>query len=194
MHAGPEQMILTIKIHRGGVAMVHPHVFSRWLDQTVHAFAQLPSRLMLRAEDWRERSSLAHEFDALMAHGELYRTLFEAGLSPSDVPRLLNGHPGAGRQLPEMMRRMGIDPGRLSITSETRDIEWRCTECRTWRRCRNWLASGEDGEGYRAFCPNAAALEALRDLHLPHRVDQPPLAGSGSGILGELEAIKGQAL
>jgi hypothetical protein len=174
--------------------MVHPHGFSRWLDQTVHAFARLPSRLMLRVEDWREQSSLANEFEALIAHGELYRTLVEAGLSPSDVPRLLNGHPGASRQLPEMMRRVGIDPSLLPITSETRDIEWRCTDCRSWRRCRNWLASGEDGHEYRAFCPNAAALESLRELHRPDRVHQVPPADGGSGILCELEAIKGQAL
>ena len=66
--------------------MAHPHVFSHWIDQAVHAFARLPSSLMLRVEDWREQSSLANEFDALMAHGEFYRTLVEAGLSPSDVP------------------------------------------------------------------------------------------------------------
>src|SRR5579859_8206644 len=123
----------TRRTHWGGIVMAHPHVVSRWLDQAAHAVTRLPSRLMLTLEDWREHSSLAGELDALAAHGELDRTLTEAGLSSSDVPRLLKGHPGAARQLPEMMRRVGIDPTRLPITPETREIEWRCTDCRSWR-------------------------------------------------------------
>jgi hypothetical protein len=177
--------------------MAHPQDFGRWLDHTVHAFAGLPGRLMLRLEDWRERSSLVQEFNALAAQGELDRTLLEAGLSPSDVSRLLNGHPGAGRQLPAMMRRVGIDPTSLPITAETRDIEWRCTDCRSWRRCRDWLDAGGDERGYRAFCPNATALEALRDrqeLRREQRHRPEPPASGGGGILHELETIRGQAL
>jgi hypothetical protein len=173
--------------------MAHSHVFSHSLDQALHALARLPSRLMLTIEDWRERSSLMHELDALAAHGELGRTLLEAGLSPNDVPRLLKGNPGAGRQLPEMMRRVGIDPALLPITSETREIEWRCTDCRSWRRCRDWLASSDDEHGYRAFCPNGAALEEIRDRQelRPAERDHPAMLG---GILCELDAIRGQML
>lgn len=174
--------------------MTHPHAFGHWLDQAVHAFARLPSRLMLTLEDWREKSSLAHEFDALAAHGELYRTLVEAGLSPNDVPRLLNGHPGAARQLPAMMRRVGIDASHLPITPETREIEWRCTECRSWRRCREWLASSENDHRYRKFCPNAAALEQLRDGQALRRAERDHAAPQCGGILRDLDAIRGQML
>ncbi len=162
-------------------------ISSHWLEQAFHALTRLPSRLMLTLEDWRERSSLAHEFDALAAHGELDRTLIEAGLSPSDVPRLLKGHPGAARQLPAMMRRVGIDSSQLPSTAALREIEWRCTECRSWRRCRAWLAAGGGGQGYRVFCPNAAELEQIRDRSAVARCGQ-------SGVLHELEAMRGQIL
>jgi uncharacterized protein DUF6455 len=175
------------------MAMAHPHVLGHSLDLALHALARLPARLMLTIEDWRERSSLANELEALAAHGELDRTLLEAGLSPGDIPRLLKGNSGAARQLPEMMRRVGIDPTRLPITPETRAIEWRCTDCRTWRRCRDWLASSDADHGYLAFCPNGAALEQIRDRHerRPARRDHPAVSG---GVLHELDAIRGQIL
>jgi hypothetical protein len=172
--------------------MAHPRVFSRWLDQAVQALARLPSNFMLTIEDWRERSSLARELDGLAAHGELGRTLIEAGLSPSDVPRLLKGHPGAGRQLPEMMRRVGIDTAILPTTPEIREIEWRCTDCRSWRQCREWLASDDGDHGYRAFCPNATALERVRDRQELRRAGRDRPAGGRSGILRELDAMRGQ--
>ena len=175
--------------------MAHPRVFSYSLDHALHALTRLPSRLMLTIEDWRERSSLVHELDALAAHGELDRTLLEAGLTPNDVPRLLRGNPGAARQLPEMISRVGIDPTLLPTTPETREIEWRCTDCRSRRRCRDWLASGDADHGYRAFCPNGVALEKIRDRQelRPAERDYPVMpGGEGSGVLYELDAIRGQ--
>lgn len=171
--------------------MAHPHAASHWFGQAFHALTRLPSHLMLTFEGWRERASFARELDALDAHGELDRTLLESGLSRSDMPRLLNAHPGAARQLPAMMRRIGIDPTRLPITPETREVEWRCMDCRSWRECRDWLAAG-DGEGYRAFCPNAAALEQIRDRQELRRAGRDRPVGGGSGILRELDAMRGQ--
>jgi hypothetical protein len=171
--------------------MAGPRVFGHSLDLALHALTRLPSRLLLTIEDWRKRSSLANELDALAAYGELDRTLLEAGLSPHDVPRLLKGHPGAARQLPEMMRRVGIDPTLLPITPKTREIEWRCTDCRSWRRCRDWLDSSDGDHEYLAFCPNGAALDDIRDRQEqgPAQRDRPAMPG---GVLRELDAARGQ--
>jgi uncharacterized protein DUF6455 len=173
--------------------MAHPSVFGHSLDQALHALARLPSRLMLTIDDWRERSLLANELDALAAHGELDRTLLEAGLSPTDVPRLLTGNPRAARQLPAMMRRVGIDPGLLPITPETREVEWRCTDCRSWRRCRDWLAASDADHEYRAFCPNGSALEQIRDRQ-EQRVAERDHPAISLGALQELDAMRGQIL
>jgi hypothetical protein len=171
--------------------MARARVFSHSFDQALRAFARLPSRLMLTIEDWRERSSLASELNALAAYGELDRTLLEAGLSPHDVPRLLKGNPGAARQLPEMMRHVGIDPSILPITPETREVEWRCTDCRSWRRCRDWLASSDADRGYREFCPNGSALEQMRDRQEQRPAERDHRAMSAGG-LDELDATRGR--
>jgi hypothetical protein len=39
-----------------------------------------------------------------------------------------------------------------------REMGWACTTCADKRRCREWLASGDETE-FRAFCPNAALLD-----------------------------------
>jgi len=143
---------------------------------------------------WREHFALECELAELAAHGALDHALADVGLSRSEMPRLLKGHPGAIRQLTEMTQRAGINAAVLARDQSLKEIKWRCIECRSWRQCRAWLAANETGDGYRVFCPNVDAFDEMRkrevsvlsEPHCPHAAD---LEG---GILTELEAVKGE--
>ena len=163
-------------------------------QRTVGArMARLSSGVWFAIEAYRERYRLRRELDALDRRGELERTLSDSGLTVSDVPRLMHAHPHTSRQLGDMMRRLGIDraalPRSVSVAERLRAMEWRCAECASWRECRAWLGSGETQGSYRAFCPNAKALDEIRCA-------ESGAAGSASpqsrGILAELDAAKGE--
>jgi hypothetical protein len=171
---------------------LNPH---QWLDNAVLAVSRLPSCLMLAVEEWRGHFQLECELADLAAHGALDRALADVGLSQSEIPRLLKGHPGAVRRLTEVMRRAGINAADLAHDQALKEIEWRCIECRSWRQCRAWLASNETGDGYRAFCPNLNAFDEIRRERVSRQSEErrPHSADTrGGGILNELETLKGQ--
>jgi hypothetical protein len=165
---------------------------NRWIGKATIALMQVPTRMAQGLEGWRERHVLSREFAALRQNGEFERTLTDSGISSSEVARLFRAHPGAARQFGAMIERVGLDRARLPhiprIGAELRDMEWRCGECGSWRQCRDWLATGLGSDGYRRFCPNADALEQLRD----EQHGEPPQASPRPGILGELKACGGQ--
>ena len=70
---------------------------------------QLWDWTQLTVARWRERSQLRRELNDLNQRGELRRTLQDAGLTSSDVNRLMRAHPRTPQQLAEMMRHLGID-------------------------------------------------------------------------------------
>jgi hypothetical protein len=126
------------------------------------SIAQLPDRIMLAIEGWRERSRLRRDLDGLEQRGDLERTLADSGIALSDVPRLMRAHPGSARQLDEMMQRLGLDRDSQPRAAALREMEWQCSACADWRTCRTWLASREAQGDYHAFCPNADVLDKLR--------------------------------
>lgn len=164
--------------------------------ETSHHQPSLPARLARWfascIEGWRERAQLRSEFSRLAQQGELDRTLADSGIARSDVPRLMHAHPGTPQQLRRMMARLGIDRARFSrsqaLADALREMEWRCGECADWRHCRAWLESGASAETYRAFCPNASALDQLRCRVVETSAGEPP---HRCGLLAELEAAKG---
>jgi hypothetical protein len=144
-------------------------------------------------EGWRARARLGREFAHLEQQGELERTLADSGIAPSDVPRLMRAHPGTPEQLRRMMARLGIDRARLphskTFADALREMEWRCGECADWRHCRAWLDADAPHDSYRAFCPNAAALDHLRYAKVEISAGEPP---HRCGLLAELDAAKGE--
>ena len=126
----------------------------------------LPARIWLAAEGWRERMQLRRELDHLRQHGELERTLRDSGIAPTDIYRLMRAHPRTCEQLDDMMQRLGIArdalPRSPAVAEGLRAMEWRCGECADWRKCRRWLDAADAPGSYRAFCPNAEALDELR--------------------------------
>ena len=108
-------------------------------------------------EGARARAKLRAELEALEAKGELDIVLAEAGLTRSQLNLMVAGHPDAGQLLTSMLDRLRLD--RSVIPADTiREMGWACTICDDKRRCREWLADGEEG-GYRAFCPNTLQLD-----------------------------------
>jgi uncharacterized protein YjiS (DUF1127 family) len=149
------------------------------------AFAELASQIVLTMKVWRERRRLLKELVALERQDGLDRVLTDIGIARSDLPRLLRAHPRTPEQLADMMRRLGIaraalarDPAKLEAL---RAMEWRCAECTNWRQCRAWLDAPVASITYRAFCPNAEALDDLR----AHAASD--LAQGRRGVLGELD-------
>ena len=131
-----------------------------------NASTQLWDWVHLTVASWRERSQLRRELNDLNQRGELSRTLQDAGLTSSDVTRLMRAHPRTPQQLAQMMQHLSINRSALlrrpGLVEAVRAMEWQCGECTNWRKCRAWLASGHEGESYRTFCPNAASLDDLR--------------------------------
>jgi hypothetical protein len=156
------------------------------------ALAQLPDWARLTIETWRERSRLRRLLGHLRQHGELERVLTDSGIAPTDVAQLMRAHPRTPEQLAEMMQRLGIDRAALhrgtAVAEEVRAMEWRCGECADWRQCRAWLAAPDAPRSYRAFCPNAKALDRLRccDAAAPGFS-----LGKPGGILVELATATG---
>jgi hypothetical protein len=64
-----------------------------------------------------------------------------------------------------------------------RAMEWRCGACVDWRKCRNWIASADAPGSYRAFCPNAETLDALRCKGTPQPQER-------CGILAALQSVE----
>jgi hypothetical protein len=70
--------------------------------------------------------------------------------------------------LPAMLDRLGVLPAAMPVAA-MREMASTCMTCTDHRRCREWLASGEETE-FRAFCPNAALLDyALLRQHPRNR-------------------------
>ncbi len=130
------------------------------------SFRRVRDWACLTIESWRARSQLRRELNELDLRGELGRTLHDTGMTWSDISRLMRAHPHTQQQLAQRMQHLGIDRSALlsrpSGIEALRAMEWQCGECKNWRKCRAWLASGDGPESYRAFCPNAAALDDLR--------------------------------
>jgi hypothetical protein len=156
------------------------------------ALARLPTEVRLTIEAWRERSRLRRLLGHLRRHGELERVLTDCGIAPTDVWRLMRAHASTPKQLAAMMQRLGIDRAALqrgmAVSEEMRAMEWRCGECADWRTCHIWLAVPDGPGSYRAFCPNAEALDRLRD---GAAAPSDASVGQPGGIQVELAAAKG---
>lgn len=116
-------------------------------------------RLRQYFSDMQARSALREQMAELDRRGGLDDVLNDIGVSRPAMARIIRGHPEAGRLLPAMAKRLGVDLEKL-------DPRWRysiqraCGECPSHRRCRRWLATSlSDSTEYRDFCPNAELFE-----------------------------------
>jgi hypothetical protein len=105
----------------------------------------------------RARAQLRRELTALEENGELDAVLADAGLTRAQVGTLIDANPESAELLMAMLERLRIASTTIPLAT-MREMGWTCATCTDKRRCREWLAKGEETE-FRAFCPNAALID-----------------------------------
>lgn len=119
------------------------------------------SRLTRAIGDVRDRAALRAEFARLRESGQLDRVLGDLGVEQSQVPTLIDNHPGSARRMAAMLRRLRIEPTSAGRDStDMRAIQRTCLLCAASGRCDRWLRS-ESSEDPSHFCPNAEAFSDL---------------------------------
>jgi hypothetical protein len=115
------------------------------------------ARLRARIRDWWMRGELDR-----LDQRELQRVGAELGLTASDLRDLAARGPEAAALLAQRMTALGLtrsDVERAAL-GLMRDLERTCACCGLKRRCEADLASRRADHGWKAYCPNAIALEA----------------------------------
>ena len=131
-----------------------------WADALSRSYARIRDIVA----DFLARGALADDLADLERRGLLDALLGDLGLTHGELTRLVRGYPEAGRLLPAMARRLGIDIEALDPRTRYA-LQQNCALCTAHRRCRGFLATGGDDEDMdrRAFCPNAALFDAAID-------------------------------
>ena len=74
-------------------------------------------------------------------------------------------------QLKQMIDRIGVDETRGPLVSAIlRAVEWTCRDCRNAGECGAWVATADEDDAYREFCPNAGLLDCLPHRRGPGRI------------------------
>jgi hypothetical protein len=124
-------------------------------------------RAGLRLRDWwRRRSELT-----TMDRCELERIAADLGMTGPELKDLAARGPHAADQLHERMHLFGItraDVERLAHGLMW-DLERTCAHCNLKRACARELATHSHDSRWGGYCPNAAALTAVRNAmrHFP---------------------------
>jgi hypothetical protein len=107
-----------------------------------------------------------HAVPGLPENDELDQLARDLGMNANDLRYLVNSVPDS-LQLPEMLKALGIDEASLRRVQPTllRALQRRCAQCEVVGRCRHSLDRNAAAQVYDQFCPNAAALAALRPVH-----------------------------
>jgi hypothetical protein len=95
---------------------------------------------------------------------ELARVASDLGLTVGEL-RTLAGHgPGAADLLPKMLKALDIDVDAVIRVEPMvmRDLQRVCSGCDHKNECSDHIAAGDALRTYRAFCPNAETLDALK--------------------------------
>jgi hypothetical protein len=97
-----------------------------------------------------------------LAGADLDRVLADIGLSRDEMEAIIANAPRSRRLMQSMLRRLNLEERLALMPAElVRSIERRCATCGNQRECQDWLSRGGPGDGYRRFCTNAAAFDAL---------------------------------
>jgi hypothetical protein len=116
-------------------------------------------RFLVRWRDWwRARDELRN-----LDRQELQRIARDFGMSARDLEDLAARGPDAAELLYERMHALGIaraDAERIAW-GLIRDLEKTCSGCCDKRMCRKDLAEHPQDPAWKAYCPNAVALEAI---------------------------------
>ncbi len=118
--------------------------------------------------DLTRRAALRAEFADLDRRGGLDVVLDDIGVTRAELAKIIAGYPVAGRLLPAMARRLGIDIGALDPHSR-HELERGCATCQARRSCRSWLDKpNADRSAYRVFCANAQLFDTICKAAKPY--------------------------
>jgi hypothetical protein len=107
------------------------------------------------------RPNTCDPLDRLGSGEEMQRIRAHLRASPDDLRWLAGRDPGHAELLPHMLRATGLDES--GLPQETRAaLAKTCGACRVKPHCAEELARGRARHSYPRFCPNAAAIAALR--------------------------------
>lgn len=120
------------------------------------------ARLRQFFADCRDRRAFLNEIADLERRGCLDTLLQDMGMSLADMEQLVRGYPEAGRLMPAMAERLGVDLEKLDPRL-LYALRQNCGMCVAHRRCRQWLGSTSvHTGGAAAFCPNSELFESAR--------------------------------
>ena len=137
---------------------------SLFLRKVAGVFVDAFDEVRETIEFWLERQALDRELRELgqLDSWQVERSLRDSGADPASLSVLVEGHPHVQRLFPRMLERLGIGREQARRNARLmRELQLACGTCPNPRKCRRWLRSGKPSEAYRAFCPNASALEEL---------------------------------
>ena len=121
----------------------------------------IKSAIASHRRDAATRRELRQELAGLSRH-DFDRVLADIGLSRDEMETVIQNAPRSRKLLDSMVRRLDLQRG-LSLAAPriVRDLERRCATCGNQKDCGEWFAAEAPGDGYRNFCPNASAFDAL---------------------------------
>ncbi|MBI3435520.1 MAG: hypothetical protein HY056_10650 [Proteobacteria bacterium] len=125
--------------------------------------APFVSKIAAWLRHWRDNDRGA---DGLNACGctEVARIARDLGVSTSELRALARQGPDAAALLPRMLDALGIDAKAIARDEPgvMHDLQRLCGQCARKVECANDLAGGGAADNYRAYCPNAPTIEALK--------------------------------
>jgi hypothetical protein len=118
--------------------------------------------LLTRLRDWWQARSELNSMDP----SELQRVAGELGMRPRDLEDLIEQGPHAADLLYDRLGALGLSREDVESTARglMHDLERTCACCHEKGMCEKDLTGKAPGADWRAYCPNAPALDALAKL------------------------------
>ena len=126
--------------------------------------ASTETNLLTKALDWiKARVSQGNEL-AAMSRDDMRYLASDLGISETDLRDLAPRVADNSVLMDKMMRARGLDPDavRYAFSGLMREMEVTCSRCREAGTCRRELGSGTAALYSHDFCPNAEAMDDLR--------------------------------
>ena len=128
--------------------------------------------------DWLKHRRELNEMRQL-DHGDFERIAADLELSPGDLDELVRRGPHTAKELPVLLKALGIDEAALERSQPlvAGDMERVCAMCRHKAQCDRDLVAGTAAEHYQDYCTNAPTIGGLRADG--GAFGHPPLEGEG---------------
>jgi uncharacterized protein YjiS (DUF1127 family) len=99
-----------------------------------------------------------------MNSGDFARIARDLSVTPAELDAVVRQGPHASDELPRLLKVLGIDEATLSRTQPVlqRDMVRVCSACQKKALCNHDLESGTLAQRYDEYCPNAPAIDELR--------------------------------